>query len=429
MRASQGSAFGKFGFWNLAGISFVFLATTTITSAAQGTLFTTLASFNGANGGNPGFGSLVRGVDGNFYGTTADGGAHNGGTVFKITPAGELTTLYSFCAQTNCTDGGSPAAQLVLGNDGNFYGTTSGGGEFLYYGTVFKITPAGALTTLHSFQAYPTDGDAPVAPLVQDSDGNFYGTTELGGSGTFGTVFKITPAGVLTTLYNFDDNAHGWSPYAGLVQGSDGNFYGTTSSGGSSPACQYPGCGTAFKITPAGELTTIFSFCAQRGCVDGWLPWAGLTQGSDGNFYGTTYRGGNSNGTAFKLTPAGVLTVLHSFCAQGGCSDGGNPYAGLTQGADGNFYGTTTIGGTLGSYGTVYKVTPQGSFTTLHSFDGTNGAEPWSGLVQAPDGTFYGTTAGGTTNPGTVFSLLAVHPCAKCGPGAEDEDNGGRLEK
>jgi uncharacterized repeat protein (TIGR03803 family) len=378
MRASQGSAFGKFGFWNLAGISFVFLATTTITSAAQGTLFTTLASFNGANGGNPGFGSLVRGVDGNFYGTTADGGAHNGGTVFKITPAGELTTLYSFCAQTNCTDGGSPAAQLVLGNDGNFYGTTSGGGEFLYYGTVFKITPAGALTTLHSFQAYPTDGDAPVAPLVQ---------------------------------------------------GSDGNFYGTTSSGGSSPACQYPGCGTAFKITPAGELTTIFSFCAQRGCVDGWLPWAGLTQGSDGNFYGTTYRGGNSNGTAFKLTPAGVLTVLHSFCAQGGCSDGGNPYAGLTQGTDGNFYGTTTIGGALGSYGTVYKVTPQGSFTTLHSFDGTNGAEPWSGLVQAPGGIFYGTTAGGTTNPGTVFSLLAVHPCAKCGPGAEDEDNGGRLEK
>jgi len=418
MRASKGSAFGNPNFWNLAGIAFVFLAATAITSPAQGTLFTTLASFNGANGGNPGFGSLVRGAGGNFYGTTADGGAHDGGTVFKITPAGELTTIYSFCAQTNCTDGDSPAAQLVLGNDGNFYGTTSGGGDFLYYGTVFKITPAGALTTLHSFQAYPTDGDAPVAPLVQGSDGNFYGTTELGGSGTFGTVFKITPAGELTTLYSFDDNAHGWSPYAGLVQGRDGNFYGTTSSGGSSPVCQYPGCGTAFKITPAGELTTIFSFCAQLGCVDGWLPWAGLTQGSDGNFYGTTYRGGTDNGTAFKLTPAGVLTTLHSFCAQSGCSDGGNPYAGLMQGADGNFYGTTTIGGAPSGYGTVYKVTPQGRFTTLHSFDGTDGGAPWSGLVQDPSGLFYGTSAGGSNNYGTVFSMLVVQPCAKCGPAA-----------
>jgi uncharacterized repeat protein (TIGR03803 family) len=373
MRAPKGSAFSKPGFSKIAGLSFVFLAATAISSHAQGTLFTTLATFNGANGGNPGVGSLVRGSDGNFYGTTIGGGANNQGTVFKVTPAGELSTLYSFCAQTNCTDGYAPEAELVPGNDGNFYGTTSGGGGFLYYGTVFKITPAGALTTLHSFQGYPTDGDLPIAPLVQ---------------------------------------------------GSDGNFYGTTSSGGSSPECGDPGCGTAFKITPAGELTTIYSFCAQRGCADGWLPWAGLMQASDGNFYGTTYRGGNDYGTAFKLAPAGVLTILYSFCAQGGCSDGGSPYAGLTHGADGNFYGTTTIGGTLGGYGTVYKMTPQGSLTTLHSFDGMDGGAPSGGLVQAPGGTFYGTSNGGTTNYGTVFSLLVIHPCATCGHAAKDGQGG-----
>ena len=420
MRASKWSALRKLSFAKMGGIFFVFCVATAIASPAQSTLFTSLESFNGANGSGPGFVSLVRGDNGNFYGTTGFGGANDHGTVFKVTPTGELSTLYSFCAQTNCTDGALPSAGLVLGRDGNFYGTTSGGGAYLYYGTVFKITPVGALTTLHSFQAYPTDGDAPVAALVQGSDGNFYGTTELGGSGTFGTVFKITPSGVLTTLYNFSDGAHGWYPYAGLVQGSDGNFYGTTFSGGAySDYCGYPGCGTAFKITPAGELTTLYSFCAQPGCADGSGPWAGVVQAGDGNFYGTTYAGGAGFvGTVFKLTLAGSLTTLHSFCAQGGCPDGEQPYAGLVQASDGNFYGTTSTGGAYFYYGTVFKVTPAGELTTLHSFDGNDGSEPWGGLVQAPDGFFYGTTSGGGAygNDGTIFRVGVVRPCVVCRP-------------
>ena len=420
MRASRWSGLIKLSFSRMGGIFFVFCAATAIASPAQSTVFWSLASFNGTNGANPGYVSLVRGTDGNFYGTTFFGGANNQGTVFKVTPTGELSTLYSFCAQTNCIDGTSPEAGLALGSDGNFYGTTSGGGAYLYYGTVFKITPAGLLTTLHSFQAYPTDGEAPVAALVQGSDGNFYGTTQIGGSGTFGTIFKVTPSGVLTTLYNFGDGAHGWYPYAGLVQGSDGNFYGTTFSGGDYSAyCGPPGCGTAFKITPAGELTTLYSFCAQPGCADGSGPWAGLVQASDGNFYGTTYGGGaDFVGTVFKLTPAGSLTTLHSFCAQGGCADGEEPVAGLVQASDGNFYGTTTYGGAYTSYGTVFKITPKGVLTTLHSFDGTDGSAPWGGLVQAPDGFFYGTTVEGGVdgNDGTIFRVGVVRACVVCPP-------------
>jgi uncharacterized repeat protein (TIGR03803 family) len=258
-----------------------------------------------------------------------------------------------------------------------------------------------------------------VAALVQGSDGNFYGTTELGGSGTFGTVFKMTPSGMLTTLYNFSGGADGRYPCAGLVQGGDGNFYGTTFLGGTYSAyCGDPGCGTAFTITPGGALTTLCSFCAQPGCADGSRPSAGLVQASDGNFYGTTYRGGaRLGGTVFKLTPAGSLTTLYSFCAQGGCADGEEPVAGLVQARGGNFYGTTTYGGAYTSYGTVFKMTPQGGLTTLHSFDGNDGSEPRGGLVQAPDGFFYGTTeAGGAHGDGTVFSLLVVRPCVICRP-------------
>jgi uncharacterized repeat protein (TIGR03803 family) len=409
MRGSKCSPFRRFGFATAGGLSLFFCVVTAIASPAQVTVFRSLASFNGTDGASPGNMSLVLGADGSLYGTTLFGGTNNSGTVFRITPSGELSALYSFCAQPGCTDGSLPNASLVLGNDGNFYGTTSGGGAYLYYGTVFKITPEGTLTTLHSFQAYPTDGDGPVAGLVQGSDGNFYGTTELGGSGTFGTVFKVTLSGALTTLYNFSNYAHGWYPYAGLVQGSDGNFYGTTFAGGEHTY------GTIVKITPSGQLTTLYSFCAQPGCIDGSGPWAGLVQGSDGNFYGTTYNGGaGSVGVVFKLTSAGGLTTVHSFCVQSGCPDGEQPYASLVQGRDGSFYGTTSYGGAYTANGTVFKITPSGALTTLFSFDGNDGSSPWGGLVQAPNGTLYGTTNGGSSNLGSVFSLLVVHSCATC---------------
>jgi uncharacterized repeat protein (TIGR03803 family) len=261
-----------------------------------GTL-TTLHSFDGTDGQDP-VGALVQATNGNFYGTTEYGGAnHYYGTVFKITPSGTLTTLYSFCSQNNCIDGAYPYAGLVQATNGNFYGTTVGGGAN-NLGTVFKITPGGTLTTLHSFDG--GDGESPYGGLVQATDGNFYGTTEGGGDG-FGTIFKITPRGTLTTLHSFD-GGDGESPYGGLVQATDGSFYGTTSAGA------YIGAGTVFKITPNGRLTTLYSFCSQVNCIDGGYPDAAPVQDTNGKFYGTTAGGGGSSacfgncGTVFSLS-------------------------------------------------------------------------------------------------------------------------------
>jgi uncharacterized repeat protein (TIGR03803 family) len=286
--------------------------------------------------------------------------------VFKITPQGTLTTLWQF----NGTNGATPYAGLVQGSDSNFYGTTYNGGTN-GYGTVFKITSQGTLTTLWQFGANPTNGDNPHADLVQGGDGNFYGTTYQGGTNGAGTVFKITPQGTLTTLWQFG-GSNGQYPYAGLVQGSDSNFYGTTYAGGTN-------FGTVFKITSEGTLTTLWDF--GPGFAGGTLPYAGLVQGSDGNFYGTTYGGGtNNDGSVFKITPQGTLTTVWQFNG----SNGKNPNAGLVQGSDGNFYGTTYQGGTnyvviSGStnyLGTVFKLVasspPEASFTATP----TSGAAP-----------------------------------------------------
>jgi uncharacterized repeat protein (TIGR03803 family) len=371
---------------------------TTFLSAQK---LTTLNSFAGSDGLDP-YARLVQGSDGNFYGTAQGGGANDAGTVFKITPSGTLTTLYSF----GVGDGKSPYGWLVQGSDGNFYGTTSAGGAH-NSGTVFKITPGGTLTTLHTFNL--SDGTSPSAGLVQGSNGNFYGTTVAGGANHEGTVFKITPSGTLTTLYSFGVS-DGKNPFGWLVQGSDGNFYGTTEGGGGATDA-----GTVFKITPSGTLTTLYSFDVS----DGANPFAGLVQGSDGNFYGTTVAGGanNGDGTVFKITPSGTLTILHSF----NLSDGAYPYGGLVQGSDGNFYGTTYFGGGSSNCadgcGTVFKITPSGTLTTLYSFAGSDGKNPYGGLVQGSDGNFYGTTTGGGANDaGTVFRLGVVRPCATCSP-------------
>ena len=382
----------------------LFCAATAIGAPAQ--TLTTLHSFEGnpSDGLNPEAG-LVQATDGSFYGTTRAGGDCDGypgcGTVFKITPTGTLTILYSFCSQSNCADGAAPYGGLVQATDGDFYGTTDLGGAY-NYGTVFKITPGGALTTLHSFDN--VHGGNPQAGLVQATDGNFYGTTNAGGLYDSGTIFKITPGGVLTTLHTFQGYpSDGANPVAGLVQGTDGNFYGTTVSGGA-----YNYYGTVFKITPSGTLTMLYSFEGS----DGANPVAGLVQGTDGNFYGTTAQGGGflSYGTVFKITPGGVLTTLHTF----DITDGASPGAGLVQATDRNFYGTTESGGDANA-GTIFKITPSGTLTTLYSLCAqngcTDGAFPVAGLVQATDGNFYGTTrGGGSADDGTVFRLSGPTP-------------------
>jgi uncharacterized repeat protein (TIGR03803 family) len=384
--------------------------------------FTSLYSFDGTDGNGP-FAGLIQGTDGNLYGTTEAGGTQNDGTVFSITPSGTLKLLYSFCSLSECADGNKPYAGLVQATNGDLYGTTWVGGSNSACplnsgcGTVFKITSSGKLTTLHSF-GYTDDGANPYAGLVQGTNGTFYGTN-VGGANGYGTVFSITPSGTLTTLHSFCPNpeegcADGASPYGGLVQATNGDFYGTTYDGGASND------GTVFKITPSGTLTTLYDFCTLGGeCADGEFPYSSLVHGADGDFFGTTVYGGTGqgpNGTIFKITPSGKLTTLYSFCSLSNCADGETPYAGLVQGTDGNFYGTASQGGANGdicingnphSCGTVFKITPSGAMSTLHSFDGTDGWSPYAGVFQATNGTFYGTTeyGGAVDNSGTVFSL------------------------
>jgi len=396
-----------------------------IVSAA--TTLTTLAAFNGANGSTPYLGYLVQGLDGSFYGTTEYGGSGTScsggcGTLFKITPSGVLTTLVSFSG----ANGANPEAGLVLGADGKFYGMTGFGGDTTSCsggcGTVFGISPGSKLAVLHRFNG--TDGDNPQGGLVQGTDGNLYGTTSSGAINNSGTVFSITPGGTLTTLHSFAyDGSEGRAPEDWLVQGTDGNFYGTTSLDG--PLSCASLCGTVFEITPSGALTTLYSFFRS----DGYYPVAGLVQDADGNFYGTTEFGGTfagwGPGTILKVTPNGSLTTLHIFCSQfanGNCTDGQNPAAGLVQGTDGNFYGTTTSGGTgtncSGGCGTIFRVTPAGSVTTLHSFNSYDGLNPVTGLVQGTDGSFYGmASGGGTYSRGTVFRLsVGLFPFVKTLP-------------
>jgi uncharacterized repeat protein (TIGR03803 family) len=308
-------------------------------------------------------------------------------------PATESTVFSNLYSFTNSSVGYGPQAGLVQASDGNLYGTTYSGGAH-FAGTVFKITTNGALTPLYSFTG-GNDGTEPKAGLIQGSDGNLYGTTYFGGTNFSGTVFKITTNGVLTKLYSFTGGNDGGEPQAGLIQASDGSLYGTTYSGGTNFS------GTVFKITTNGALTKLYSF---TGGNDGSEPEAGLVQASDGSLYGTTYSGGtNFFGTIFKITTNGVLTRLYSFTDG---NDGAWPEAGLVQASDGNLYGTTTAGGAYFS-GTVFKITTNGVLTPLYSFTGGNdGNEPEAGLLQGRDGSLYGTTySGGTNFDGTVFKI------------------------
>jgi uncharacterized repeat protein (TIGR03803 family) len=389
--------------WKTTCAILMLFAATAIASHAQ--TLTTLVSFDGSNGANPYVMSLLQSVDGNFYGTTSGLGGASDGTIFTINSTGALTTIYTFCTETGCVDGAQPYPGLALGSDGDFYGTTHLGGTERH-GTVYKITPAGKRTTLYNFcsVAYCVDGWHPHGALIRGPNGNFYGTTKHGGANNDGTVFEITPQGALTTLHSFQ-KIDGAQPTAGLILATDGNFYGTTAGGGDL-SCQPPnGCGTIFEITPAGVLTTLHNF---SGGTEGKTPGAGLIQAGNGNFHGTTqYGGAKGHGTVFQFIPGGALTTLHAFYN----TDGAQPTSGVIQATDGNFYGTTSLGGDLtcespNGCGTIFEITPAGGLTTLHSFDAIDGVYPAGGLVQATNGSFYGTTySGGLGVDGTVFSL------------------------
>ena len=394
---------------------------------AQTPTVSTLVNFNGANGANPSPATLVQATNGDYYGATDQGGTKSSGTVFDVTPQGSLTTLSSFCCQSNYAAGVYPSA-LTQSAGGVLYGTTgfsgltqcsiSLTGEMAGCGTIFQVSLGGQLTTLYNFKG--ADGSIPNG-LLQGTDGNLYGTTSTGGAYDWppntngaGTIFKFVPGVGLTTLYSFCASQgcpDGFEP-GSLVQGSDGNLYGVTDNGGSS-AVQLTG--TLFKITPQGTLTTLYNFCSQKSCSDGAYPSA-LVQASNGDFYGATAGGGTGfgnvtcndsggsggDGTIFQFVPGSAPVTLHSFDG----TDGAIPDSPLIQASDGNLYGTTACGGANGA-GTIFQITPAGVFTSLYSFPGPPplGGGP-SGLFQATNGMFYGTTPNeGTSSDGTLYSL------------------------
>ena len=369
-------------------VAAVMLLAPGLAPVAASQTFETLHSFDWPTAGYPTAG-LIQAADGNFYGTTSWGGEKNAGTIFKMDAAGTVTVLHRFDGAT----GAYPRAGLIQAADGNFYGTTTGGGV-TYNGTIFRMDAAGAVTVLHSFDGIT--GASPYAGLIQAVDGSLYGTTYVGGTNNNGTIFKMDAAGTVTVLHSFDEYSDGSRPAARLIQAADGTFYGTASEGGPNS------WGTIFGMDASGTVTVLHSF----DWITGAHPFGDLIQAADGNFYGTTENGGSFwGGTIFKMDAAGAVTVLHAF----DWAAAGPTIAGLIQAADGSFYGTTygITGTPWESFGSVFKMDAAKTFTVLHSFDGTTGSYPQAGLIEAADGSFYGTTyQGGAGNFGTIYRLV-----------------------
>lgn len=407
--------------------------------APQAQTYKMLTGFNPSFGENP-LGPLVQGVDGNLYGVAETGGNTNSicpptegligagcGAIFKVSPAGQLTMLYEFCSVSDCTDGAQPVGSLTLASNGNFYGVTLLGGNN-NQGTVFKITPAGQLTTLYSFcsKANCADGASPVGGLVQGLNGSIFGVTTFGGAFNdsscalayhevgCGTLFEISPADQLTTLYSFcaqSDCADGSVPEAGLTLGSDGNLYGTTFGGGSSTVatCPQQGCGTVFRLSAFGHLSTIHTFCSLSSCRDGQNPSIGLTQAANGKLYGL------ASTSFFSINASGKL--ISGFQGRGLLSTNG-----LMQATDGNLYGTQFSGGTnnncseASACGSIIRLATGTGLSTLYSFcpetGCPDGASPATGVMQATNGILYGTTLFG--GPGADQGYTA-HGNGGCG--------------
>jgi uncharacterized repeat protein (TIGR03803 family) len=356
----------------------------------------TLHNFNGVDGANPANLILAQGRDGGLYGATIYGGTNNIGVIFKTTASGRYTVLHNL---SGVTDGGYPSS-LTLGSDGNFYGTAEGGGP-TDSGTVFKISPSGTFTVLHSFSGNSSEGSTPSTPPIQALDGNFYGTTNFGGTGNSGTVYQLTPAGSLTVLYNFEPAGGGSGSATGMpTQGGDGYLYILEANGGASS------CGRILKLSTAGVLSDTYDFDCE---TTGRVPVGRLIPGADGNLYGTTVHGGIydcgsgycEGGLLFQLGPNFNYTVLYDF---GGIIGEASEPMGVILGSDGKFYGNDVAGGAF-SYGTIYRYSPGGAPHAL--FNWTSDIGP-AGLTQHTNGAFYGgNNRDGTSSLGTVYNLNA----------------------
>jgi uncharacterized repeat protein (TIGR03803 family) len=387
--------------WLACGLAAMLVATAQAQSASEIVLHNFEAG--APNGAYP-IAGVIRDSAGNLYGTTPNGGTYNEGVVYKVDSAGHQTVLYNF---TVGADGWNPYSGVIQDSAGNLYGTTSLGGDLsgcggLGCGVVYKLDTAGNETVLYSFTG-GADGSEPSAGVIRDSAGNLYGTTGIGGTGA-GVVYMLDTAGQETVLYSFTGGADGSSPYAGVIRDSEGNLYGTTPNGGA-------GYGVVFKLDTAGQETVLHAF---TGRADGSYPYNGVIRDSAGNLYGTTRYGGtavgyNGYGVVFKLDTAGQETVLYTFM---GGADGGVPYAGVIRDSAGNLYGTTYEFGDLSASacfgygcGVVYKLDTSRNETVLYSFTGgADGANPAAGVIRDEAGNLYG-----TTNVGTLANLGAVY--------------------
>jgi uncharacterized repeat protein (TIGR03803 family) len=386
-----------------AALSLILVLPTQLAVLAQ--TFQELHSFTGPPDGSLPEGALIQARDGNFYGTTLYGGAFtsNGGqpwglgTVFRMAPDGAVTILASF----NGTNGMYPRGALLQGSDGNFYGATINGGPDYPYdsnGTIFRFTPEGGITNLATLSG--ASGSWPLGDLIEGADGKLYGVASEGGSGGYGTLFRMPRASVrlVEPLFSFnwpDHAAYGLNPSGGLLLANDGNFYGVTASGG--PEVY----GTVFRMTPGGNLTTMASLNNATGAAN---PVGGLLKASDGNFYGAA--GGGPHGSIYKMTPDGVLTTFAQFDNY----TGDTPVGGLIEGRDGKLYGTT-----YEYYGAVFELTLDGRLRAVVAFTGYGGnypgAYPYAGLTLGSDGNLYGTCAfQGTGGGGNIFRILMPGP-------------------
>jgi uncharacterized repeat protein (TIGR03803 family) len=388
-------------------------------SGASAQTYTPLHFFTATEGVGPQAG-VIRASDGYFYGTADQGGGglDPRGSIFRMDASGAIVITHTF--QSGDPEGNFPRAGVIQASDGNFYGINSSGGASLL-GTIFKMTPAGAVSLLHAFVL--SDGGVPLGGLVEGRDGNLYGTTSGGGSTcpmpctNQGTIFKVTKSGTFTWLHDFV-YADGYGVQAALIQASDNAFYGTTTGGGGN------GYGTVFKITSDGTFTVVHSFIQSGGSPFGSQ--APVMQAANGSFYGTTVLGGANGtgmggfGTVFKLDLDGTYTTLHSFAD----SEGINPEAGLIQGPDGNFYGTTSAHGGAGVLGTIFKMDPLGAVTVLHNFAAADGWHSTSGLVRGAGGNLYGTTMSGGSSTGVVYRIHVT----TMGTPSDDFDGDGQAD-
>ena len=320
-------------------------------------------------------------------------------TLILLTPpasAQTLTVLYSF---TGGVDGGQPYAKLVPDAAGNAYGTAGVGGNLnacpeLGCGVVFELDKSGQYHVLYTF-AGGADGVNPWSGLLRDAGGNLYGTTEAGGTAGYGTIFRLSPSGRKTVLYNFQGGSDGSYPFGELITDGQGNLYGTTYRGGPTDS------GTVFKWSKSGE-TVLYSF---KGGTDGQNPYSGLVRDQAGNLYGTTFGVFNFYGTVFRVSPAGKETVLHSFT---GGADGGYPYYGnLVLDPASGLFGTASFGGAHNYFGTVFTIDKHGNYSVMYSFSGgADGGQPNTSVIRDKADNLYGVTiGGGSFGHGTIFMV------------------------